>query len=266
MNKLHQQVLRCIAKEIEYQDSFAYFDIVCSEVLGELTEDNEKKLNKILDELLEMNRIIRNGDRLGLVESSILVIDETSDGTSTNGLEKTGLEFKEVETDIGHGCGVATVGIVLAETLITGVEFAAKTGMALVAIKEIVEAYEWVWSKIKEFFGKRNLYCGDDILITDMISKLHRDYTNRGVEIKYIQLKAKSSIKIGADGLYSEQNYCFRPNSLESSPDRIIFLSFEVWSNDFYSDSEDFHDYELINIQINSRKEIITENIFKITI
>lgn len=256
MEELQLQVLQSINKHIGKQQSCAYFETICTEVFGELTEENEKKLNEVLDTLLILNRITKNGDRLALVESSILMIDEDLNQSCIKGLENTGLEFKVLETDIGHGANLAAIGLAIQQTI----QVSYDTGVRLAEIKAGIEAFKWVYNNIKEFFKNREVYYSDDFIVNSVIAGLYDEYViNRRLDREDIKiiLKTKESIPVGSNGYYSRHNYCFRPGTLETSPERILFLAIEVYSDEFLSSG---YDYELVTLQLTSTNEVISKN------
>ena len=261
MDEIKKNVLESIANGIREQETLAYFEVVCFEVFGEMNQENAEKLQVILDELLNENRITIDGDRIGLTESSIILIDENLDGSDLSGLEGTGLNFKKISTDIGHGCGVPAIGLILQDGFFYGIGALVAGGLALAKIKEIVEGYEWTYNKLKEFFGERKeIFYNNDVIIASVLSKIYNDYKTQDIEISEVKLVANVAIKVGADGLYSKEHYKFRSTSVESAPNRVIFLAFEVWSDEFK------YDYELITVEINSKMEVLTHNKLAISI
>ncbi|MFH5911642.1 hypothetical protein [Clostridium perfringens] len=255
MNEIKKNVLESIANGIREQETLAYFEVVCYEVFGEMNKENSEKLQVVLDELLNENRITIDGDRIGLTESSIIFIDENLDGSDLNGLEKTGLSFKKISTDIGHGCGIPAIGLILQDGFFNGILMLATGGLVLAKVKEIVEGYEWTYNRLKEFFGKsKEIFYNNDVIIASVLSKIYNDYKKQDIEISNIKLVSNAEIKVGAEGLYSEEHYNFRSMSVESAPNRIIFLAFEVWSDEFT------YDYDLITVEINSKMELLTHN------
>lgn len=68
MKQINVEVLKTIKRMELEQESSAYFELVCSAVFGEMTEDSEKKLILILKELEECKFININGDRISVIK------------------------------------------------------------------------------------------------------------------------------------------------------------------------------------------------------
>lgn len=249
MEEIKKKVIISISEQIERQSSDAYFEGICYEVFGELNEENEIKLKKILEELVEENRITVNGDRIGIKKSDFLVL--SMDENEVEKLNKVGLKCNSKECDIGHGYNIPGLGIDL--DIGTIVDIVVGVGLYLNDIKGAVEGYRYVKNKIKEAFSNNEeVYYGEDMLKLRVLEKILYEF--QGKEISQINLISKSKVKIGATGMYSVQNYGFSEESIEGTPEFIGYFAFEVWVEGLG------YDYELVRCEILSNSDIISFN------
>lgn len=67
MDEMKIKILDTIEEMELKQESSAYFELVCTSIYGELTQETEQQLTSILAELKDMGLISINGDRIGVV-------------------------------------------------------------------------------------------------------------------------------------------------------------------------------------------------------
>lgn len=255
MEEIHKKVLISIYNHIKEHESSAYFEIVCTEVFEEFNEESEIKLNKILKELEEENRISINGDRIALRPSDFLVVDYFDNEIEK--LNSTGLECVSKDLDIGHGCNIPFLGIELCELLTGAINagiFALSVGTIVNDINGAIDGLKFIKNKIKEALGNNSgdVYYSENMLQLEVVDKILEDY--KDINITNLKLVNKVKVTTSCRGMYAVQNYAFPIESLEGSPEYIEYFVFELWSRDFN------HDYDLVRCEILSNSKIISFN------
>lgn len=250
MKDYKSNVIKSIQKFIKEKNSAAYFELICSDVFGDLSDENQSNLLKILKELESENRITINGDRICIKKSNLLIVTENYNEDKL--LKKAGLDFDKIETDIGHGCQVPAIGLDLINGIFELGVNALIVGTTISEIRNSIDGLIWIKNKIIEVFGGKSpkIYYDYNMLISGAINHIILKYKN----IDEIKLVTNIKNKLNADGYYSIQNYSFEEDSLEACPYCLHYFVFEIKSKEFN------HDFDIVSIEMLSTGKIISYN------
>lgn len=241
-------VIDIIRKHCEKQNSAAYFECICNELFGEFNEETEKTLNEILENLVKKGYVCINGDRIHLNEtkSCDFIICDYDEGIPDI-LRKADLKFNVESIDIGHGCNVLGTCVKLLHEIPSLFESLISIGSNIAEIKVAYDGFSWLFNKLKEIkieLSKSNegyspsIYLCENILLDIVIKKILDKYNITFNDIYSLRLCNSMRVKVGALGLYAIQNHNYSENSLEGSPESIIYYVFELSSKKLKSDRE----------------------------
>ena len=108
MDKLELRIIKSIQR-LANDNKEVDTKLVYQNVFEESNSYNETEFLMILEQLKNKNRILVNDNKISIRESDLLVVyHEYQD---LNDLKSEGLNFNELEADIGHGCGMPTMGL-----------------------------------------------------------------------------------------------------------------------------------------------------------
>lgn len=270
-------VLEAIFRQCKKQDSSAYLELVCNELLDSFDEENEKKLTNILEKLRDKGLIKINGDRLSLTDKGIKVLEKkNSDFLFTDPdliqiIENNSeMQVAYTDVDIGHGCNVMAIcGDILNNGYLCLTELLG-VGLAIAKIKECVEAFEWVYEKLQKVYQiykdkypdrcEYPFYYGDDILLGKVIKRVLEVYKISFEDIKCLKLTNSLKTKVGALGKYAIEHFQCSIDSLQGAPDAINYFVLELSSDKLTSD------YEIITCEISTYGEINYFNTLKVIV
>ncbi|MGL4761830.1 MAG: hypothetical protein ACRCWG_10315 [Sarcina sp.] len=237
---MKEAVLDSIKKHIEKEQTAAYLELICTEILGEFIEVNEKEILQIIKDLERENLIVMNGDRilLNTEELTPIVIYDLEEYD----LPKEVDEMKLRSIDVGHGCNM---GMILGEILEHAPEI-VEAGLICLEYKANYEVGKYLLGKINEVKGyleqkykesKLKYYLSepliDNVVITKILKELNLKFEDVDIEVNF-----KHKQKIGSVGYYQIQNQGVAENSLQGSPESIYYYMFSVTSKKLPSDDE----------------------------
>lgn len=253
MMYLKNVVLATIRNMEAEQESSAYFELICNEVFGGLTDESEVELKKILSELESEKQIVINGDRISSIskisKGNLLILENEINYSEK--FKSAGLEVRSDKIDVGQGCNLRAEVIEFIQNnpwliIVTAI----KVGTKLKDIKDALEGFNWFKDKVKEVLGdtKPKVYYSEEMLVAMAVNNIIEKY--RGICIDTIQLKDSVKTKIGSLGYYAIQNYGYSKKSLEGSPESIYYFVFEISSEQLQSD------WEVVTCQVLSTGEV----------
>ena len=254
MEDIKARVFKTIREMELEQGSCAYFELVCSSIFGEITQESERKLKSILKELEESKLITINGDRIGVIKKCELLLLESSQEDIAK-LNLAGLELVSKEVDIGHGCNILAYLIEFMQNHgIETISAIVTVGCYINDIKGALEGFNWLKDIINKVFGKNKptIYYCEDLVVAIALNYIIEQYEQ--ISIEYIHLLNKVKTPLGLLGYYAVQNYGYEPNSLGGSPESIYYLTFELTSDELESDRE------IVTCQVLSNGRVISFN------
>lgn len=248
--KVIKSIQRLTENNIEVEVKLVYKDI-----FGELNNYNETKFLMILEQLKNKNRILINNNMVSIKESDLLIVYHEYEDLSY--LRVDGLNFNEIQTDIGHGWGIPAMGLELIKFAFKSAGVLLSLGTTISDIRNAIEQLKWFKGLLKESFTEqRIIYYSDEILEIIAANKIIEEY--KSINIRSLKLidKLKINLNVGL-GLYSREHYGFSDESLEGRPDTLNYLVFELVSDDLNNL------FDIIRIEIRSTGEIMSYNIKK---
>lgn len=255
MDKLELRIIKSIQR-LANDNKEVDTKLVYQNVFEESNSYNETEFLMILEQLKNKNRILVNDNKISIRESDLLVVyHEYQD---LNDLKSEGLNFNELEADIGHGCGMPTMGLEFIKFTFGTATALLLLGTTISEIRDSIEQLKWVKNIFKEKFGinQRIIYYGDDILNIIATNKIIEGY--KSINITSLKLIDKLKVNLSAGlGLYSRDHYGFSEESLEGRPDTLNYLVFQLESDDLNNL------FDIIRIEIRSTGEIMSYNVIK---
>lgn len=255
MGELELKVIKSIQK-LTRNNKGVDIELVYSNVFDELNSYNKAEFLIVLEKFKNENRILINDNKISIKESDLLIVYHEYEDLSD--LRVAGLDFNEIQTDIGHGWSMPTTGLELIKFIFGAASMLLLVGTKISDIREAIEQFKWLKNLFKERFDteQRIIYYGDDILNIIATNKIIEKY--KSININSLKLIDRLKINLSAGlGLYSRDYYGFSEESLEGRPDTLNYLVFELVSDDLNNL------FDIIRIEIRSTGEIMSYNVIK---
>ena len=240
MDILKERVLNIIARHCKEQESAAYEELVCDELLGDFNSKTEAIIKELLKSMANDNLIDINGDRICIKHSAqkpscdILVLYKNKEDLKDI-ISKENAFYDSNFIDVGHGCNIEATGL-FCESLRNLPQLTPlliDTGARLSQIIKAYNGYKSVYSLIKNIFKKdkssdsnEEIRLSDDILASVAMTKIFDKYNIDIQQLTEVKLIQRNKTKVGALGLYAVQNQGYKETQLEGMPDSINYFSF----------------------------------------
>ena len=265
MDVLKEKVLEIISRHCTQQQSAAYEELVCIELLGDYNSKTEPIIKELLNSMANDNLIDINGDRLYIKSTNtkptcdVLILYKNLDDLkdSINNGKDVFCSIKTV--DVGHGCNVqATCLFCEALTHLPElIPLLINTGVALGELVESFNGYQSVYTLVINLFKKdresnlsEELRLSDNILASVAMTNIFYKYDIDIKNLSEVKLLNYNKTKIGALGLYAIQNEGYNETQLEGTPDSINYFTFQFRGDTLPGD------YTLATCEILSNGEV----------
>lgn len=241
MEALKEKVLEIISKHCAEQQSAAYEELVCNELLGDYNSKTELIIKELLKSMANDNLIDINGDRICVKLTNpkptcdVLILYKNLDDLKDSIYNKEEVFYDIKSVDVGHGCNIEATCF-FCETLKNLPQLIPllNTGIKLGAVIESYKGYKSAYALIRNIFKKDNasnrseeLRLSDNILASVAMTKIFHNYNIDIEKLSEVKLLNHNKTKIGALGLYAIQNEGYNETQLEGAPDSINYFTFQ---------------------------------------